>query len=75
VKTYTLTSADSFRHVPEFPERTAFRSGMHEFDVHYQVWPSRAAMLKTIDMQGHRAPNSSRDWIDCQTHLARRAAK
>jgi hypothetical protein len=75
MKTYTLSCADSMRHVPEFPDRTAFRSGLTDFDTRYQVWPSRGAMLKTIEMQGRRAPNASRDWVDFQEHLARRAAR
>lgn len=59
MKRYTLSFADNIRHVPDHPERTAcFHSS---FDVNYQVWPSRAAMLKTIDMQGKRASHWT-DW-------------
>jgi hypothetical protein len=59
MKTYTLSFADSTSHTPEHPERTATKS--LSWDVRYQVWPSRAAMLKTIDMQGRRAPRQD-DW-------------
>lgn len=59
LKTYTLSFANSIKHVPEHPERTAMKS--LDWDIRYQVWPSRAAMLKTIDMQGKRAPHRS-DW-------------
>jgi hypothetical protein len=63
MKRYSLSMADSFRHVPEHPERTAKRSagtGLN-FDVIYQVWPSREAMLTTIRMQERRVPKWS-DW-------------
>ena len=59
MKTYTMSFAASIDHVPEHPERTACKQ--LEWDVCYQVWPSRAAMLKTIDMQGRRASHRS-DW-------------
>jgi hypothetical protein len=66
VKTYRLSFAASCSHVPQHPERTAKRnlSGL-DFDVIYQIWPSRAAMLKTIDMQGKRAPRGD-DWKACK---------
>ncbi len=63
MKTYVLSFADSITHIPEHPERTAKKS--LEWDVKYQVWTSRAAMLKTIDMQGKRAPHRS-DWRACK---------
>ena len=49
---YTLTAANAATHVPEYPERTARRtaSGFLNFDVEYQVWPSRGAMLTSIRM-------------------------
>ena len=56
MKTYTLTAAEAFQHVPEHPERTARRcagSGLN-FDMTYRVWPNRKAMLKTIEMQSKR---------------------
>jgi hypothetical protein len=34
-----------------------------DFDVTFREWPSRAAMLKTIEMQGRRE-SSSHDWHD-----------
>lgn len=66
MKRYTLSGAASFTHVPEHPERTARRNahGFLNFDVIYQVWPSRAAMLTTIRMQQRRAP-SPQDWRPC----------
>lgn len=59
MKTYTLSFAQSIEHKPDHPERTARRS--IGYDVTYQVWPSRAAMLKTIEMQG-RSAHSNRHW-------------
>jgi hypothetical protein len=63
VKTYTLSFAESIRHVPEHPDRTAVKS--LQWDVRYQVWPSRAAMLKTIDMQSRGAPRADH-WRACK---------
>jgi hypothetical protein len=65
MKTYTMSFAASLEHKPEHPERTAKRSstGMN-FDVTYQVWPNRASMLKTCDIQG-RASNASTNWKPC----------
>jgi hypothetical protein len=36
-----------------------------DFDMIYQVWPSRAAMLTTIRMQERRASNWM-DWTACK---------
>jgi hypothetical protein len=57
MKKYSLSFADAMTHVPEYPDRTARRnqSGLN-FDVIFQVWPNRAAMLKTIEMQGRGEP-------------------
>jgi phosphopantetheinyl transferase len=63
MKTYILSFAETIKHVPEHPERTAMKS--LDWDVRYQVWTSRAAMLKTIEMQGKRAPHRS-DWRACK---------
>lgn len=57
-----LPTLTPIAHVPDHPERTAKKS--LEWDVRYQVWTSRAAMLKTIEMQGKRAPHPS-DWRAC----------
>lgn len=62
MKRYRLSFADSLKHVPEHPERTAAHPGHGlDMDVYYQVWPNRVAMLKTIDMQG-RGPARSNHW-------------
>lgn len=65
MRKYTLSAAAASDHIPEHPERTARRflggSASLNFDVQFQVWPSRAAMLATIRMQQRRAPDS-RDW-------------
>lgn len=63
MKRYTLSAADSFNHRPEHPERTARRNnrGVLNFDVTYQVWPNRAAMLKTVSMQEKRESRID-DW-------------
>jgi hypothetical protein len=63
VKRYTLSFADSVKHTPDHPERTAKRS--LSWDVEYQVWPNRPAMLKTIELQGRRAPRP-KDWKPVQ---------
>lgn len=67
MKRYTLSAADSFTHRPEYPERTAKRNnrGILNFDVTYQVWPNRAAMLQTVSMQERREPRPD-DWEPVQ---------
>ena len=70
IRQYTLSFADSITHKPEHPDRTARRNGSGlNFDVTFQVWPNRAAMLKTIEMQQKRAPRSG-DWRACQSEHA-----
>ncbi len=52
MKQYTMSFVASREHKPEHPERTAKRTGTGmNFDVTFQVWPNRASMLKTIQMQ------------------------
>lgn len=63
MKTYSMSFAASLTHKPEHPERTA--SKPLEWDVAYQVWPSRAAMLKTIDMQDRSASHRAK-WRACK---------
>jgi len=53
MKRYTLSLAASLSHVPEHPERTAKRDT--GWDVMYQVWPSRGAMLQSLKMQARGA--------------------
>jgi len=66
MKRYTLSGADSLSHVPEHPERTAMRQHQRmNFDVTYQVWPNRPAMLKSLEMQEQRAPRFD-DWKPCR---------
>ena len=65
MKAYQLSIADSFRHVPEHPERTARREGTGlNLDVTYQVWTNRKAMAKTIRLQERRERHSM-DWCAC----------
>lgn len=65
MKHYTLSFADAMTHRPDAPERTARRSGSGlNFDVTFQVWPNRASMLKTIELQQRREPHST-DWRAC----------
>ena len=62
----TMSAAAASSYVPPNPDRTAFASlgtGSMDFDVTFREWPSRAAMLKTIEMQGRRE-SSSHDWKD-----------
>ena len=65
MKTVKMSFAASLTYKPQFPERTARRShhGL-DMDVTYQTWPSRAAMLKTIEMQSSREPHHT-DWRPC----------
>lgn len=63
MKSYVLSFAQSITHMPEHPERTATKS--LDWDVKYQVWPNRASMLKTIEIQGKRASHHS-DWKACR---------
>lgn len=70
MKRYTLSFAEATQHIPDHPDRTAYRSG--EWDYMYQVWPSREAMLKTIELQQKKASNKLQ-WRDWKTsNLGRR---
>ena len=73
-KQYTLSAAAAIGHVPEHPDRTAYRnaSGFLNFDLVFRVWPNRASMLTTIRMQERRAPEST-DWKDWYTSRYNRA--
>jgi hypothetical protein len=66
MKRYQLSAAESFRHVPEHPERTGRRQagGGLNFDMVYQVWTNRAALAKTIRLQERRERHST-DWSAC----------
>ncbi len=66
VTKYTMSGAAADAHKPERAERTARRAagGFLNFDVIFQVWPSRAAMARSIRMQEARAPNQM-DWRAC----------
>ncbi len=66
MKKYTLSFADAMAHKPEHPERTARRNqrGSLDFDITFQVWPSREAMLTTIRLQNRREPSQT-DWKAC----------
>lgn len=65
MKTYTLSFAESTRHTPEHPDRTARKSGSGmNFDVTYQVWPNRKAMARSIRMQEKRERRAT-DWRAC----------
>jgi hypothetical protein len=65
VKRYSLSFAESTAHKPASPERTARKSGNGlNFDVTFQVWPSRVAMARSIRMQQKGAPRSDH-WRAC----------
>jgi len=66
MKRYTLSFANSLKHVPAFSERTAKRNAGtgFDFDVVFQVWTNRAAMAKTIRMQ-EQAPPDHYNWTAC----------
>lgn len=61
---YVVSFAESTIHQPEHPERTA-RRNFGAWDVMFQVWPNRAAMLKTLELQGRRASRRD-DWRPVQ---------
>jgi len=66
MKTVKMSFAASLTYRPEFPERTASRSHLGlDMDVTFQTWPSRAAMLKTIEMQ-QSGPAKLTHWRACQ---------
>lgn len=68
MKRYTVSGAAAFSHTPQNLDRTARRnlggSGSLNFDVEFAVWPNRASMLKTIELQGRRASRFG-DWRPC----------
>jgi len=64
MKHYTLCAARAFDPSEHSkPECTAYRDagGMLDFDIYFQVWPNRASMLKTCELQGRGAP-SRKNW-------------
>lgn len=63
MKTWTVSAARSGEPVPH-PERTARKNS--EWDVRFQEWTSRAAMLTTIRMQG-KGPTIN-PWRACTVH-------
>ena len=67
MKPYTMSFADAMTHVPVAPDRTARRNGSGlNFDVTFQVWPNRASMLKTIELQERRERYIT-DWRACKS--------
>lgn len=66
MKRYSLSGADGFSHVPEYPERTARRGSRRglDFDVYFQVWPNRKALARSIRMQEKRERRQD-DWTAC----------
>lgn len=67
MKRYTMSAAAADAHTPQHPERTARRNQASslDFDVTFQVWPSREAMARSIRMQEQRASKQT-DWRACQ---------
>lgn len=65
MKTYKLSFAQSCDHRPEHPERTARRNAGTgtDFDILYQVWPNRASMLKTVELQSRGVARNP--WRPC----------
>lgn len=61
-KRVTMSFAASLAYCPENPERTAKRNGTGtNFDVTFQEWPNRGALVRTIRMQ-ERGMNKSGHW-------------
>ena len=52
MKKITMSGAAAFEYKPAQPERTARRqhTGL-DFDVTFQIWPSRESMARSIRMQ------------------------
>ena len=71
MKQYQMNTARAMEHKPEHPERTARRdcgapiSSIYWGDVIFQVWPNRASMLKTIELQDQR-PSKFTNWTACK---------
>jgi hypothetical protein len=66
MKRITMSWAAAREYKPLHPERTAYKEHRcFDFDVTFQTWPNRAAMLKTIELQGRREPRGD-DWRACQ---------
>lgn len=62
MKTYTLTFAQSVGFTHPHPERTARQAhGGFNLDFTFKVWPSRAALAKSIRMQQMREAHFN-DW-------------
>lgn len=73
MKRYALSFADSLSHVPEHPERTARKSGTGmNFDVQYQVWTNRPAMLKSIEIQDRHLELGRSGWKACSIEQSTR---
>ena len=80
MKKYSMSFARFTEHIPEHPERTAYRSGGSlDFDTYLQVWPSAAAMAKTIEMQSRSPPHPShwKPWLSSRlaSHLVEKRSK
>ncbi len=59
---YSMPLGRTIGFTHESPDRTASKSGAGVFsDTIFQVWPSRAAMARSIRMQQSRASHPS-DW-------------
>lgn len=70
LETYRLSHRDAEVHIPEYPDLTGYRASPRY--VEYKVWPARAALLKTIELEEGRAAKST-DWRDWYTsNMAKR---
>lgn len=76
MKQITISFAAFQTYTPKNPERTAYRTQANSLDFDYTLkeWPSRAAMLKSIEMQSKREPKST-DWRDFMTIIEKREKK
>lgn len=59
MKTYTLSMGASIGYQHPAPERTAVK--VSGWDYHYQVWPNRESMARSIRMQQKREYRQG-DW-------------
>lgn len=66
MKSYILPLGRTAEYVHPAPDRTASRSLPGVFgEIEFKVWPNRASMLKTIEMQERRERRNG-DWRPLQ---------
>lgn len=65
MKRVTMPFGRTIGFQPDYPERTARKSGKgYDGAVTFQTWPNRESMARSIRMQQSRAPKPD-DWRPC----------